>query len=141
MVPGGVGNGFDRMNGAVGVFWRGVDRVQLVVSVSSVDNVVPHPGRDDDCPVVLPIAGHSWIRTRTRSPLGDILVRQTCRGTRVHKWASPGDGRQSTPVGIRDWRDSIVVSALAPANRPPKYVRNPQAESPSPNSRYWSVEG
>jgi hypothetical protein len=50
---GGVSVGFGSMHGAIGVFWRGVDRVQLEVYVSGVDNVVPHPGGNDDRPIVL----------------------------------------------------------------------------------------
>jgi hypothetical protein len=52
-VLGGISVGFGSMYSAVGVFWRRVDRVQLEVFGSSVDNVVPYPSGNDDRPVVL----------------------------------------------------------------------------------------
>jgi len=53
MVLGGIGIGSGLMHGAVGMFWRRVDRVQLEIFLTSVDNVMPHPSGNDDRPIVL----------------------------------------------------------------------------------------
>ena len=55
MVLGGISVGLGSMYSAVGVFWRRVDRVQLEVFVSSVDNVVPDASGNDGRPVILDV--------------------------------------------------------------------------------------
>jgi hypothetical protein len=45
------------MDGAVGVLRGGVERVKPDVHIPNIDNVVPYPGRDDECPVGFNIAG------------------------------------------------------------------------------------
>ena len=51
MLLGGLGLG--SMHRAIGVFWRGVDRIQFEVYVSGIHDVVPHAGGNDERPIIL----------------------------------------------------------------------------------------
>ena len=48
-----IGLGFSSMHRAIGVFWRRIDRIELEISLSDVDHVVPHTGWNNETPIIL----------------------------------------------------------------------------------------
>lgn len=48
----GIGVSPRSMDCAVGVFWWGIDRVELDILFTDVDDVMPHSGRHDESPII-----------------------------------------------------------------------------------------
>ena len=122
------------MDGAVGMFGRGVERVQLELTRSRVDHVVPGAGGDHDRPVVRDVvrlidpvfvptelhAGLSLLDPDELVPVGVDLLADVLAGCEPHHGElAVRAGVENGPEGLVLERQVFDVSDPTDHRRPP----------------------